>query len=367
VKILHLDTGKGWRGGQQQVLWLMEGLRKLGHEQTLAAVAGSPLATTMERNGFKVIGLSGSRLSMIRSVAKIAKGFSILHAHDANAHTLAWLAGASRGKGGKPFLVVSRRVAFSIGFPGRMKYASGDHYIAVSKFCAGQLELVGVPSNKISVVYDGVEMPSPPMKYEREAFRSKYGLTDNEHLMGSLTSLSPEKILHEKIDLLAKLPLSVHLWIGRAASEPTGDIERALLAHAQRLGVEPRFEIVPILNNATEFLRSLDLFIYLSRAEGLGSAILLAMAHGLPVIANRVGGIPEIVINEKTGILIDGKIEGDQIVSELVPAATRLLESADLRNKFGDAGREFVLEQATIETTVEKTSKIYENVLAAKN
>ncbi len=94
MKILHLDTGTGWRGGQQQVLWLMEGLRERGLEQLLVAPAGSPLAETARKQGLEVGALSSPETSLanVRALRRIAGQFDILHAHDSHGHSLAWLA-----------------------------------------------------------------------------------------------------------------------------------------------------------------------------------------------------------------------------------------------------------------------------------
>src|SRR3990167_4253323 len=99
MKILHLDTGTGWRGGQQQVLWLMEGLRERGLEQMLVAPSGSPLAETVHKQGLKVGVLSSPEPSLanIKALRRIAGGFELLHAHDSRGHSLAWLAGVARG------------------------------------------------------------------------------------------------------------------------------------------------------------------------------------------------------------------------------------------------------------------------------
>jgi glycosyltransferase involved in cell wall biosynthesis len=385
MKILHLDTGTGWRGGQQQVLWLMRGLRERGHEQLLAAPQRSPLAMVMQKCGFEVVALGSPRTSLgnLRELRRIAcgpametaGGYDILHAHDAQAHSLAWLAGSVRRKRPWPLLVVSRRVGFAVGRFGGPKYAAARAYIAVSDFVRQQLRKAQVPEGRIEVVHDGVEPPAPSKPGARQEFRSRLGLDERTPLLGTLTSLAPEKLLSKEIDLLAELPHSVHLWIGHPEVERgQNGAASALLDYAKRRGLEDRFRILPLSpgigcgwnaemgndsgDDLAGFLESLDVFLYLSRSEGLGSAILLAMAHGLPVVASRTGGIPEIVEDQRTGLLVGANLR------EELPAAVRsLLDSDRLRRELGRAAKQFVLENATTEAMISKTVMVYERIL----
>ena len=129
------------RGGQWQVLRLIEGLAAAGVESTLLARPDAPLFTAARKQGWRVEPLGVTRaLGCLRS-------HTLIHAHDARSHTLgAFLRG-------RP-LVVSRRVSFPVG--SRWKYGRARRYLAVSEFVKQVLMEGGVPEAKISVVYDGV-------------------------------------------------------------------------------------------------------------------------------------------------------------------------------------------------------------------
>ena len=141
MRILHLDAGREMRGGQWQVLRLVEGLAAAGVESTLLARQDAPLYTAARKQGWRVEPLGVTRaLGCLRS-------HTLIHAHDARSHTLgAFLRG-------RP-LVVSRRVSFPVG--SRWKYGRARRYLAVSEFVKQVLMEGGVPEAKISVVYDGV-------------------------------------------------------------------------------------------------------------------------------------------------------------------------------------------------------------------
>ena len=365
MRVLHIDTGSGWRGGQQQVFWLAQGLRERGLEQRLLARAGAPLAERIRREGLEVVELAPTLVSLrnLRLLRRQADECDLLHAHDAHGHTLAWLACQS-GTRRATRLVVSRRVAFPVGFFGRPKYAAADAYLAVSESARQQLLKAGVPASKVRVVHDGIPPPvCLPDAKRRAELRRHYGAEEPAFLIGTLTSLAPEKMLHQELDLLAALPSSVHFWLGRAAAE-TGaqSAEAALWQHAKQAGLEQRFRIFPLGDDLDEFLPCLDLFVYLSRSEGLGSAILRAMAYGLPVMASRVGGIPEIVRHQQTGLLVDHDSS-----NELSAGVRLLVDSSELRQRLGAAGREFVMAHATSDIMAARTAALYTELLSGSS
>jgi hypothetical protein len=141
MRILHLDAGREMRGGQWQVLRLIEGLAAAGVESTLLARQDAPLYTAARKQGWRV-----QPLGITRALGCL-RGHHLIHAHDARSHSLgAFLRG-------RP-LVVSRRVSFPVG--SRWKYGRARRYLAVSQFVKNVLISGGVPEEKISVVYDGV-------------------------------------------------------------------------------------------------------------------------------------------------------------------------------------------------------------------
>jgi glycosyltransferase involved in cell wall biosynthesis len=141
MRILHLDAGREMRGGQWQVLRLIEGLATNCVESTLLARKDAPLYVEARRRGWRV-----EPLGLTRAMREL-RTHDLIHAHDARSHTLASLL---RGRK----LVVARRVAFPVG--SRWKYGWASRYVAVSEFVKGVLIEGGVPADKISVVHDGV-------------------------------------------------------------------------------------------------------------------------------------------------------------------------------------------------------------------
>jgi glycosyltransferase involved in cell wall biosynthesis len=232
--------------------------------------------------------------------------FDIVHAHDARSHSLAApLPG--------PPLVVARRVAFPIarGPASRWKYGRAAHFIAVSEFVRGRLLEAGIEPARISVAPDGVELPAevaPPA--------------------------DPPRV------------------VAVATSDPMKGSVLALQA-AGRAGVPVHFASDLALELPGAFL-----LVYITHQEGLGSAALLAMAAGVPVVANRVGGLPEIIEDGVTGLLVENTVES------IAGAIRRLLDAPGEARRMGLAGRERVAARFTVEIMVEKTLAVYRKVLS---
>lgn len=293
--------GRDMRGGQHQVLLLLQGLRDKGHTSELFARPGCPLWNAAELAGFPV------RPSTVHALHKVSASADLIHAHDARAHALAALAARSR-------FVVSRRVAFAVrsSFASRWKYHRAARFLAVSRFVAGELQKAGVPTAKIDVVYDGVQIASTSDSEVKSDF-----------LVVALASSDPAK--------------------GR-------DLVREACALAK----------VPVLfsDDLQLDLRRASLFVYISRSEGLGSAALLAMSLGVPVIASRVGGLPEVVTDMESGLLV----ENDR--QQIAHAITLLKEDAEWARRLGKNGRIRVEQGFTAEQMVEGSLRSYELALA---
>ena len=291
MRILHLDSGSEMRGGQWQVLRLMEGLRDKGHENVLLSRRGSPLAAVTQLRGLETHELT------LLSVARWSRA-DILHAHDARSHTAAALVGPSR-------LAVSRRVAFppQANPLSHGKYRRAAHYIAVSHFVERTLLESGIHASKVTVVYDGVPM---------------------------LTLSNGSEIL---------LPQS---------QDPAKGTEMALQG-AQLAGFTARASA-----NLEKDLKHAGLFLYITRSEGLGSAVLLAMAAGVPVIASNVGGLPEIVQHERTGLLTENSPQA------IAAAVCRMMGDRMFAQSLAAHARAAVEQKFSVDRMVAETLGVYE-------
>ena len=290
MRILHVDLGREMRGGQWQVLLLTRALRG---DVILLARAGGPLLKTAIAEGIVAAPFSPVELWLA------ARRCDLAHAHDARAHQ--WMAALMM----KPF-VVSRRVAFPVEVSplNRWKYSRPAHYIAVSDFVKRSLAASRVPASKITVIYDGVEMPETASRGGRII-----AIATEDPMKGS-----------------------------------------ALVREAAKIGGFT----VRFTNDLLNDLQSADVLLYITHSEGLGSAALVAMAHGVVVVASRVGGLPEIVEDGVTGILTDND-------PHAIAAAVERAQAA--RPTLAVTARARVAAEFTTAKLVDRTLDVYRKVL----
>ncbi len=287
------------RGGQHQVMLLLGLQSEAGHETTLLARAKSPLFQAAFEAGHRV------RPAGLSSMLRLSGGVDLVHAHDARAHTLC--AVASRRS-----YVVSRRVAFPVkrSLLSRWKYRSAARYLAVSHFVAEELAASGIPTEIIDVIFDGV----PPAR----------GRND----------WSPE---HPAVALASEDPMKGRDLIAQAAKTS---------------GVEVRYS----QDLPADLLRA-SMFVYITRSEGLGSAALLAMNLGVPVIASRVGGLTEVLEDGVSGLYVKNE------TPEIAKAMRRILGSPKLAGQLIEGGHRRIADRFTPRHLLEGTMAAYVKAL----
>jgi glycosyltransferase involved in cell wall biosynthesis len=138
-----------------------------------------------------------------------------------------------------------------------------------------------------------------------------------------------------------------------------GDLRAPLEKQVRHLNLGKRVLLPGFREDVLSLIKSADLFVMSSVTEGLGSAVLDAMAMGHAVVGTKAGGIPEAVVHEETGLLVD---TGD--ARALAQAIVRLMKDADLRKRFGDAGRARVEEHFGVDRLVEGTLEAYQKMAA---
>jgi len=326
--IIHVDDGRGWRGGQYQVQLLMEGLARRGVSQRLIAQPGSPLARAV----------SGARLPVIetpmrgewdwvaarRIAARAAETRAgLMHAHTAHAHGLARWARRRLRRSGSPrlTLVVTRRVDFPVGggFISRRKYADpGQFFIAISEAVAEVLKAGGVAPERVEVVHSGVPPFQPGELIDRAEARRALGIDPTATAIvavGALVDHKGHRWLIEAAPRVRRRFPTAEFWIlGEGELRP--DLERRIAASGLN-GVVHLSGHVPA---ARRKLAAFDLYVSSSHLEGMGTSILDAMLAGIPVVAAAAGGVTEVVIQGVTGRLAppaDPAALADQILAAL--------------------------------------------------
>ncbi len=334
MKVLHFDTGRDWRGGQAQVLLLLEGLAALGAESVLAAPEG-PLLERARSAGFSVhewpSGGDWDLWAARRARVAIARERpSVVHLHSARAHALG--VPAAHGEGVRA-IVVSRRVVIPPGRDpwSRRKYRLPvDRYLCVSEAVRAVLVAAGVPEARTQVVPSGI----PLVRWRERArapgedLRATLGVEASSAILGTVASLTSEKnhmMLLRVADRLRDLEPRVHLvWVG------DGPLGAELARARDRMNLAERVHLLGRRDEVATLTRQFTLALVASRHEGFCGAAVEAMALGVPVIATAVGGIPEVVPVEAGGLVPndDAGAMAERVRGLLLDAADRARCSA---------------------------------------
>ena len=281
-----MDTEEAWRGGQESLLTLARGLRARGYRQTIVCPPASVLAERAQADGFPIAKL-GLRTA------------DIVHAHSGRALTVAFWETAGFTFRSGVCRVVTRHVAFKPRHPWlyRLKYTRTCHgIIAVSDAVRRGLIESGVPAAKIEVIHTGIQMPEPVPRD-----RQKFGLGEADFVIGHMGAFTAEK--GQDVAVAAAALLAPSLPHAKMVLAGDGHLRKEMLSEI-RQGA-PRNVIFPgFISDRSAFFAALDLFIMPSRSEAWGLAALEAMAHGVPVIASDVGGLPEIIEAGNGGWLV---------------------------------------------------------------
>jgi len=296
LRVLLVDSGREWRGGQAQVHLLARELsRTPGVDLRLVTNGAGELARRARDDQVSVRGVAwGLALdpralwSLDREVRRFRP--AILHVHDSHALSLATWARAWASQAGT-HIVATRRVDFHLRRGTQWRRAA--RVIAVSDAVARVLRADGVPAARLVVVRDGIDVDG----VRRAAMtplnvRAHLGLPPGTPLAVNVAALVPHKD-HQTLIAAAALAADrrpdLH-WVV-AGEGPLRPLLEDAIAGA---GLAGRVHLLGYVPAADALIREGDVFVMSSREEGLGSVVLNARALGKPVVATRAGGLPEI-------------------------------------------------------------------------
>ena len=361
MRPLVVDLGRDYRGGQHQALLLLHGLLARGHTPELIAVLDSLLALRAEESGIPVHSVYPGRRRLdaallIRRLVREQR-VDVVHANEPHALTSAWLARAHRSVP----VVAYRRIALPLSRSSisLARYRAASRIVAVSHFVEKSVIESGLPANSIEVIYDGVEIPHEISRARREQARANFGIPPESPCIGNVAAFVPEKghaiLLRAFAKLRAQFPGCILLLDGE------GPEQTRLHELARQLQVLDAVKFAGPVAEVREVFAASDVFAFPSHEEPLGSALLAAMAHGLPVVAIGRGGIPEVVESGKNGLLVNS-LDPDALAA----AIAGLLASPGEAQRLGKAGRETIRVRFSAGHMVDATLDLYERLFASR-
>lgn len=357
---LHVDTARTWRGGQNQVLLTVNGLRAIGQRATLVAHPDGELRRRAAE-GLDLIPLAPRTevdLSAAWKLARLIKRLrpDVIHAHDPHGVAMAALAlslGSAATGGALPALVAARRVDFHLkgNSFSRWKYRQVDCFITASEAIRQMLLADGVAPDRAVTVHEGIDVEHvaavPPVNVH-EAF----WLPHQAPVVGNVAALVPHKGQRYLIDaahqVVQEIPDARFVILGEG--ELRDHLEKQVREHC----LEKHVLLPGFRTDVLGCIKGFDLFVLSSVTEGLGTSLLDAMACARPIVATTAGGIPEIVEDKVNGLLVPPRD-----AAALAQAIVRGLKDEALRERMGAAGFARVNERFTVERMVAGTAAIY--------
>lgn len=360
MKVLYLITRAEHGGAQSHLLELLRGFRgdieahlatgekgfltaearRLGIQVHILPNLTQPLNFLKDVLAFKEI------LSLIRQLRP-----SLVHAHSSKAGFLGRLAARVAGV---PAVFTAHGWGFADGVPWKRKMVAIFGEWFVSRFSSGIITVSEVdrvlalhyrivPERSMTVVHNGI----------RDTSEQSCAGDSNEPRLAMVARFAPPKDQSVLLGALAgyQMPFQVD-FIGEGPSQA----EVKDLARELGLGGEVNF--LGAVNNVSQILAGVNIFVLISNWEGFPISILEAMRAGLPVIASDVGGVREAVVDGETGFLVK---RGNLVM--LQNRLRELMNNPELRRKMGEAGRKRYLEHFTVERMLDQTLQVYENAI----
>jgi len=367
MRILHTESSSGMGGQEYRVLQEAQGMEKRGHIVVVAAPHGSQLAALAEQRGLQVkTTSSGNRgwITLIPFYLRIMKHYEIdvVNTHGSLDSWTASIAGRISSR--RPIIVRTRHKSTPVSrtWRHRLLYGRLPHVVTTT----GEAVRQGLitrnrlsPSRVISIP-TGVDLerfqPQPP----DAALRKSLGLGSQGPLVGAVTFLRPEKgmgVLIEAIRWLKKRFSTVEcVIIGDGGEKP------ALLDHIRELGLEHCVHLVGFRHDVPALLAILDVVVIPSFEEGIPQSLTQALAMERPVVASAVGGIPEVVQDGLSGLLVPPR--DPAVLAEKIAC---LLHDPMAATRMGKVGRQVIQERYSMEHMLNQTERVYRRMMQSES
>ncbi len=355
LRIVQYITPSQIGGAEIHVTALADRLRARGHEVTVVCPRGRPLVAELVARGMPVLTPRTfgklDPVMLVRLIRWLRRNRAqVIHTHLSTASLLGSTAARIAG---------IPAVATVHGLNTRTCFNWAHAIIAVSNAVKQHLAAQGMPADRITVVHNGVDLRTMSRADESASVKQRWGLPRGAPVLITVGRLTREKGHRDLLGALSRLAQDSRWREVRLLVVGAGALASALKRETRQLGLGERVIFVGFQRDILPFLQAADIFVLPSIQEGLSLSALEAMALGRPVVACRVGGTPEVVVDGQTGLLVSpGRPE------ELAGALERLLADPEQARAMGAAGRRRVREAFDFEQMVTKIEEVYRSLIA---
>lgn len=220
------------------------------------------------------------------------------------------------------------------------------------------IDQIGADADKVVVIYNAVDWSQLNATITRAELRASLGIPMDAPAAGIIARLTEQKAHAVLLDALVSRPELASLHVIAVGD---GDLRDQLKSRTEQLGLSPRVHFVGARRDLGNILGAVDMFVMPSLWEGLPLSLVLAMGGALPVVASRVAGIPEVVEDGVSGLLVE---PGN--VAQLADAMTRLVMDDQRRVQLGRQAQAFVRPRFGVDGYIAETTALYQRLLTAK-
>lgn len=357
MNIFHVNLQKGWRGGEQQLAYLITELKARNYEQVLICLKNSALENFAIKENINYLSVDSFFLKKLFSLKKInkliqQKNIEIIHCHESKAHSLILFLKIFFSFNSK--IILHRRVVFPIRgfFSKKIKYSNKfiTKVICISK----AVETVFQESTGYKNTVIVSSMTNTKFNYKNEnILNAKYNI-QNKIIIGYIAALTYEKDHYTFLETAKKLTQHKNLHfiiVGDGADK------NKIINYSKKLELD-NVSFLGFIENAKKLIPEIDILLFTSLKEGLGSTILDFFVAKKPVISVKNGGSEELIINLETGFLCNPK-DSDCLAKNI----QYILENPNIKNNITQSAFTFVENNFSILSITNKTIKVYESVL----
>lgn len=367
LRICHSEWSDGFGGQERRILLECVGLQERGHYVEIVTRPSCWIAEEARRRGIAVTEIdmrSKFDFKAIRALAKHlrAEKFDVLHTHSG---IDSWIGGIAAKLAKMPALVRTRHLFM----PFKRSPLNFVHYLPDRIFCLGEtmrrmlVDDCGFPAGQITNIPTGIDFSTFLPERSRAAVREELGIAETTFLVlvvGVIRGVKRHDIaLRGFAEMLASG--------GAAAADSVlvlagdGPMRAEMERLAAELGLGERIKFLGHRTDVPDLMAAADILLLTSRSEAQSQALTQGIGLGIPAVATAVGGVPEVIIHEQTGLLVPPNEP-----APVAAALLRLQQSPDLRRQLGDNGKRHALKRYDLSVMLDDTLRAYADILREK-
>ncbi len=362
MRVLHTEWSDGWGGQEIRVVSEMTGLSARGHDLTLVTRRQCKLARPASEGGIRVQYLPFQRAFDFKSIVRLSQSLRRERVQVVNTHSGvdSWVGSLAARLAGTPVLVRTRHVNIPVKrHLLNFVHALPDCIITCGEAIRENLVRSGFSPDRIANIPTGVDLEKLAPRRDRDAVRASLGVPPGAFIIlmvGILRRVKSHETAFAAIQQVRKIVPDVRLLLAG-----DGPLDGHLRKAAAEMGLQAAVQFLGFRDDVADLLLAADLFLLTSTSEGVPQSVAQALALGRPVVASNVGGVPELIQHQRTGLLFPA---GDAAAAAAL--IRRVMADPSEARKLGETGQAHVRASFSRDAMVGKVEGLCGQILERK-